>query len=681
MPLIPNIKFTPSGNKSAAQGFKKFAFTQLGILKRQMSYQNLNEGRRVVSPFLGVHVECLSKFGHDEVRVFVSTFDQPLYQDRVSVEAKRLKLEDIIEEIKGLNFFVRIKHSDMDVLPYSPPSSSNYDQITYSGFDLPDMDRLIVWEFDHDESLSRAADSVSNINRSNSFVPGKSTLVCDVDIATDTIYYPILTPEGNTKLLDAVRNTLLVTPSRSDAVPLGCLEDLALILFVTGGMSPPSKNANKCSTPYIPNTINTDGNSVYSLGDTFSMESTSDLVGCFVPPLLHDSKLSQLITEWCPSGSGSLTYYNDTFNFHGLDVAVNIGLFRVPPDDILYIQKDAHECVANYGYVHNVGNLDGGVTPELTKGVLYTGASLKAQEEPDNNFNCFFMSEYLFKSYGDYSLKEIGQGYNYSVEGDFYYLVNPDAQHKETVYDNILSGIMTPLEILPLSDISHHESGVVACAEYACAYEIPGDFGVMVFSIDGYEIYEENSHCGETPFNMDDMTRCYSGPNNLAWRETVGYNQTGRSDFHIATDNDVYFISLSYLHEARGAQKAMSKYIDPATAVLYGPANCNGIFAYEEEGPLTEIAYVCYVFSPKTLMKQNEFYPDQTDYWDINEAKRSSGIINPYRCLDIEEYVNVVLGEIQVELDAVPSIPLCGGTSAYPMRKYGYGITDGFLRK
>jgi hypothetical protein len=189
---------------------------------------------------------------------------------------------------------------------------------------------------------------------------------------------------------------------------------------------------------------------------------------------------------------------------------------------------------------------------------------------------------------------------------------------------------------------------------------------------------------------MTDMTRCYIQPSftednyyKLAWRETTGYSQTGRSDFHVVSDddNEAYFISLSHLHEARGAQKAVSKYVDPITSNVTGPRYCNGVFGYEEEGPLTEIAYVCYVFSPKTLMAQDEIDPSKTNYWDINEAKRSDDIINPYRCLDIEEYVNIVLGEIQVDLDDVPSIPLCGGTSAYPMRKYGYGITDGFIRK
>lgn len=72
MPLIPPTKINLGGNKGASQGFIKFARAQLAILERQMSYQNLNEGRRVVTPFNGVEVECISKFGRKEVRIYVA---------------------------------------------------------------------------------------------------------------------------------------------------------------------------------------------------------------------------------------------------------------------------------------------------------------------------------------------------------------------------------------------------------------------------------------------------------------------------------------------------------------------------------------------------------------------------------------------------------------------------------
>jgi hypothetical protein len=78
MPLIPPTKINLGGNKGASQGFIKFATAQLAILERQMSFQKLNEGRRVVSPFNDVMVECTSKFGRKEVNIYVVPFVPPV---------------------------------------------------------------------------------------------------------------------------------------------------------------------------------------------------------------------------------------------------------------------------------------------------------------------------------------------------------------------------------------------------------------------------------------------------------------------------------------------------------------------------------------------------------------------------------------------------------------------------
>jgi len=91
MPLIPTTKINLGGNKGASQGFIKFAMTQLSILERQMSYQNLNEGRRVVSPFNGVTVECINKFGQKQVNIYVTPFVPPVpsFRDRALLEQQK----------------------------------------------------------------------------------------------------------------------------------------------------------------------------------------------------------------------------------------------------------------------------------------------------------------------------------------------------------------------------------------------------------------------------------------------------------------------------------------------------------------------------------------------------------------------------------------------------------------
>jgi hypothetical protein len=69
LPVPPRLKF--HGNTHAAKQFKRFALSQLEILKKQMSFQGLKQGVRRVSPFEGVLIECVSKFGLHVVNVFV----------------------------------------------------------------------------------------------------------------------------------------------------------------------------------------------------------------------------------------------------------------------------------------------------------------------------------------------------------------------------------------------------------------------------------------------------------------------------------------------------------------------------------------------------------------------------------------------------------------------------------
>jgi len=70
LPVPPRLKF--HGNVHAAKQFKRFALSQLEILKKQMSFQGLKQGVRRVSPFEGVLIECVSKFGLHVVNVFVA---------------------------------------------------------------------------------------------------------------------------------------------------------------------------------------------------------------------------------------------------------------------------------------------------------------------------------------------------------------------------------------------------------------------------------------------------------------------------------------------------------------------------------------------------------------------------------------------------------------------------------
>ena len=66
--MIPT-KIIVTGDIPAGKEFIGFAKNQLSILRKEMSFQKLNEGARTVKPFPGVIVECWSSFNLSEIRI------------------------------------------------------------------------------------------------------------------------------------------------------------------------------------------------------------------------------------------------------------------------------------------------------------------------------------------------------------------------------------------------------------------------------------------------------------------------------------------------------------------------------------------------------------------------------------------------------------------------------------
>jgi len=87
LPIPTRLQFF--GNTHAAKEFKRFALTQLEILKRQMSFQGLKQGVRRITPFPGVLIECTSKFGNTEIKVYVQPTNFEYQQHQGNVLEKR----------------------------------------------------------------------------------------------------------------------------------------------------------------------------------------------------------------------------------------------------------------------------------------------------------------------------------------------------------------------------------------------------------------------------------------------------------------------------------------------------------------------------------------------------------------------------------------------------------------
>jgi hypothetical protein len=136
LPVPPRLKF--HGNTHAAKQFKRFALSQLEILKKQMSFQGLKQGVRRVSPFEGVLIECVSKFGLHVVNVFVAVVAQEAYiKGYISLEKSEVIICDIIS-VSPIPWIVvgydrkQLVYIDTNHLGFSPIFMSPWEEPTYT---------------------------------------------------------------------------------------------------------------------------------------------------------------------------------------------------------------------------------------------------------------------------------------------------------------------------------------------------------------------------------------------------------------------------------------------------------------------------------------------------------------------------------------------------------------------
>jgi len=102
MVFIAPIKTIFSGDKIASQRYIKFAHNQLAILERQMTFQNLNEGHRVISPFDWLIINCVISFGRKEVTIYVTP--KKYMEDKVKDVDLLLEQKQFVEKILPLSY-------------------------------------------------------------------------------------------------------------------------------------------------------------------------------------------------------------------------------------------------------------------------------------------------------------------------------------------------------------------------------------------------------------------------------------------------------------------------------------------------------------------------------------------------------------------------------------------------
>jgi hypothetical protein len=619
MPMIPMVKIKLSGNKGASQGLIKFATAQLSILERQMSYQKLNEGRRVVSPFKGVTVECISKFGRKEIRIHVEPNYIPYVPSYHEIQrVVRPVDEQIDDKQEHPEYFFRLKYKDPGVEPYEVIGGADHTQLN--------SDRIMVWEVD---------------------VPGKTVLLFDADVVNRVVHYPVgLAVEGEASILATADSYILTCPSNAVPAPVDCLEDFALTWFHTGGLSDPVADSVVCNF--------TPSEATYKIDDLYLCDDGLTEF-CSMIPLyptgIDDIQQDAWRATWCTSP----LFNYDSESWIGIGIASSvIGDLNPrdysPPSHIFTTKSWVFDL---YGYPRYYFRAQSELS--AAKSYMQTGTWFTNSSEL-TNFNCFFTYLYSTKSYS-YDLQSIAPE---DTEG------NPgDAMAACELYQRSkLLGLSTPLEDIDISEIiSAAYAGAGGCSECACEFQaFPYSFRLQSGGEGGIYNHFFTHPCAPI---------C---PN--AGRGVTEEARRQKGKVHMATVNsdtgNINLVGLSHYVENR---------IVSAVWVNSYAHVCDGVDGAKPVS-YADFGYIVYAFSPPAFSWVN---PDTkvTEYWNIYDERVAEGIINPNRCLDIEEYVNVEINKLQIILDDDTGIEKMDATTgcAYPLAWYGYGITDGFILK
>lgn len=630
MPLIPNTKLVFNGDKGACQYHIKFATSQLAILERLMSFQKLNEGRRVVSPYKGVTVECLSKFGKKEVRITVVPTEFHIAGKILLKDVQGKDIHYISEENEIGLYFFRVKYQDPDINDYEVFSDLDYSHL-YS-------DRIIIWEIEFDKSV---------------LVKGVTSLFMDVDVVNRVVYFPVdLTVEETVAVLATADSYILRCPSQNLPTPPDVLEDLASELFTSGGLSSPIPNSVTCGYGWP--LFDTE----YTINTTCSTEDNSAEYSATMPNVPRGiDGVNQPYWEsiWCPDPL--VDFYGNTWfgiseasEYVGTLISTSLAtpiVWRVLDD--FYTDDDG---AFRKHWVQSTT-----VPEDIIDYTEYLKDGTWFDNKGSNSFNCFFLYNYFdgnsTSTRETYSFEWFDEGiwkpwygvqsFDYSLFSSFF-------------------GIVTPLETISVLDFISNPYGLSSCSEEECFFNyFLADFNV-VFNDDLVEPAWHFPCSGHNVVDTIDITR----------RQSDAVKRF-RDRLHISEIADVNLISLSHYQETRALDEV---WVEGSSY----PKRCDTITG-SKTNALAEFGYIVYIFSPIELSWINAS-TETEEYWNIYDERVSQNIINPNRCLDVEEYVNDIIGEMQLVLDSdlVISKLSASNNCAYPLMYYGYGITDGFLK-
>lgn len=694
MKLIPTIKTTFNGDISACKEFIKPARAQLEILERQMAYQNLNEGRRVVSPFEGVTIECISRFGKPETIITVVQGEQHFEYIADEGITKVIKKKKLLEE-KQLFYFIRIKAPDHEQWPRDR-DGINADQSEVA------MDRIILCDIAFNGNVDNIDPELDNTdNRANGFTPGGTVVAYDVDILKDIVYYPEnLAVADQVPLLNKIKEMAVTMPANADPNPDGCLLDIALEHYGYGGVSDPINNAGYGGYDQPTEVV------VYDLSYTYEID------GVGWHPIINrvpDSDeaeaddfggllLSLWRADWSPLYGGDPDGFTDIYDFTNLlSVLDHYGEFEHNFSDGSSLDYYVIGKIEISGFTYSIvveTNLTQPIDPAIDTiidGTFFAPITLTGYESTSLPFFCLFMSEAFTTNWTHADIfagaHQLEPPYDWVIE---YALSRLEATWTQEEQESMVTSVITPLEEVSMLEMLMDSSGSLPpCSEAPCWFSMaPSVFAYWLSGPDGIDagtdvILEDYAPC---PVPTD-----YIGDYGYIIKNGSSKDTHRYTSFHIPDpsypeyeNGQKNFASLFIFAEVRELRSQGSCKKTGVTNFLPNDiCICSGnTFVYSElesnTSPYSSAGVLIYLFAPKELFADG----NTTDIsWDIHTARRDEDIINPYRCLVLEEYINTVITGIQEDLNNMTTIPMAADSVAFTMNYYGMSISDGFVKK
>lgn len=695
------IEIIPKGDKVAADRYRKFGLQQMAILRKQLSFQKLNEGKRQVSPVMGVLISCESSYNTHEVTIYVDPAKQ--LQDRaeriaLAMRRRKLKIEHEVLD-KKVSYYVRLKYYDPEIDGFQDPDGTSGTYVSSL-----DMDRIIVWDMKFNSEESALADPTDSINRYNGFVPGGGKVIYDVDIVNEIVYVS----QGNVSpdvVIAKFKQIALRLSTNINQAPAGSLKNPAADWFGTGRMENPATSEVASGGSMLPTEVEMKLSDKYvdywMFNDPVPVEAEPEysqaLFDNWVAVWGANPDLYYTAYDWV--GMSDVEDYYGTFMLSGYNPGTRVVIATVTCGDL--------GVGTTTGYVHEI----------------YGGSGYL-----DTIVGGHFFTPYGSEGINSMFVVQVGPADGHPLGGmSWQFVVTWKFTYTEASV-SIHNKIITPLESVQRKEFQEsYSTDTARCSEMSGT--IWEDFDTVVGSnrtgkglnnstCDRYGYFNPDCEPDLRAIALDHygITESELGPKEGQFYKVMPQGEIDthslcnvhacnkKSSINIPEISTKFF-SLFYFEERKGvsASSVCSDYsyvtaADPCLKAYYDPmfydmldhrCICNGTLydswedATDNAGMFAEVGCIIYIFAPKQFYQESVSGDTTYDYWDIHSARRSEGIINPYRCLELEEYLLAIFKEKQQELDADPNTYKLNtdlGTSpAATMNYLGFGITNGFF--